>query len=89
MKLDSKHRLTSDDDNYILQRERAKHSKANEWQNIGYWGDLSQLLASYARQILRSKRGKTTFTAISRDLRTLTLAIERIGKQCVTLWRKD
>ena len=38
---------------------------------------------------VRSKRERPPFTAISCDLRTLRQAIERIGKQCVTLWGRN
>ncbi len=91
LQLHDNYRITTDEYNFILQRKMdpeknpRKGKKANisaeKWKNIGYWGDLSQLLASYTRQVLRSKRGKTTFTALSRELRTLTQAIERIGEQ--------
>ncbi len=95
LQLDDNYRIVTDEYNFILQRKmdpeknprKGKRTKsAEKWKNIGYWKDLSQLLASYTRQVLRSKRGKTTFTALSRDLRTLTQAIERIGEQCVGLW---
>ena len=67
-------------------RKGKRATSTEKWKNIGYWADLSQLLASYTRQVLRTEIGKTTFTALSRDLRTLTQAIERIGEQCVRLW---
>ena len=53
MNLDSKHRLICDDDNYILQRKRkrANGSKANEWQNVGYWQDLGQALQAYSNGV--------------------------------------
>ncbi len=99
LQLDDKYRIMSDERNFILQkkanpeknpRKGRKAKKATEqWRNVGHWKDLSQLLASYTRQILRSKTGKTTFTALSRDLRTLKQAIERIGEQCVGLWGKN
>jgi len=56
MKLDKNYRLTSDDDNYILQRKRkrANGSKANEWQNIGYWKDLGQALEAYSNGVKRA-----------------------------------
>ncbi len=98
LKLDDKHRIVSDEHNFILQRKSdpdknpRKGKKAKEaidqWKNLGYWKDLSQLLASYTRQVVRSKTGKTSLTALSRDLRTLKQAIERIGEQCVGLWGK-
>ncbi len=98
LQLDDHYRIVSDEHNFILQRKsdpkknprKGKKAKAAsvKWKNLGYWKDLSQLLASYTRQVLRSKTGKSSFTALSRDLRTLRQAIERIGKQCVTLWGK-
>ncbi len=56
MNLDSNHRLISDDFNFILQRKRkrAKNSKANEWQTLGYWKDLGQALAAYSRCVTRA-----------------------------------
>ena len=30
----------------------------DQWKNLGYWKDLSQLLASYSRQVLRTEIGK-------------------------------
>ena len=98
LQLDDNYRIATDEYNFILQRKmdpeknprKGKKAKSVEkWKNIGYWKDLSQLLTSYTRHVLRSKRGKTTFTAISRDLRTLTQAIERIGEQGVTRWGKE
>ena len=98
LQLDNKYRIVSDEHNFILQRKsdpkknprggKKANTSAEKWKNIGYWGDLSQLLASYTRQVLRSKTGKTSLTALSRDLRTLRQAIERIGNQCVTFWGK-
>ncbi len=99
LQLDDKYRIVSDERNFILQRKtdpkknprKGKKAKAasEQWKNIGYWKDLSQLLASNTREVLRSKTGEiTSLTALSRDLRSLTQAIERIGEQCVTLWGK-
>ena len=61
MNLDSKHRLICDDFNFILQRKRkrAKNSKANEWQNIGYWQDLGQALEAYSRCVTRASLPST------------------------------
>jgi hypothetical protein len=55
----------------------------------GYWADLSQLVTSYSREVLRAKRRNTTVKTLSHDLRTLRQAIERIGERCVTLWGKN
>jgi hypothetical protein len=99
LQLDDNYRIATDEYNFILQRKmdpeknprKGKGAKTSteKWKNIGYWGELSQLLASYSHEVLRSTREKTTLTALSRDLRTLTQAIERIGEQCVGLWGRD
>ncbi len=99
LQLDNNYRITTEEYNFILQRKmdpeknprkgKKANTSAEKWKNIGYWGDLSQLLASYTRQVLRTEIGDTTLKAISRDLRTLTQAIERIGEQCVRLWVRD
>ncbi len=98
LQLDDNYRIATDEYNFILQRKmdpeknprKGKRAKsAEKWKNIGYWADLSQLLASYTRQVLRTEIGDTTLKALSRDLRTLTQAIERIGEQCVRLWGRD
>lgn len=99
LQLDENYRIVSDEHNFILQRKsdpkknprKGKKAKAtsNQWKNLAYWKDLSQLLASYTRQVLRAKTGKTSLTALSRDLRSLAQAIERIGGQCVGLWGKN
>ncbi len=87
MKLDSKHRLTSDDDNYILQRKRnrAKKSKANEWQNIGYWQDLGQALEAYSRCVTRASL-PTTLEELLQLQHAHSTQIKRIGERCVSLW---
>ena len=56
LNLDNNYRLISDEYNYILQRKRkrAKRSKANEWQNIGYWQDRGQALEAYSRCVKRA-----------------------------------
>ncbi len=93
LQLNDEYRIFSDEHNFILQRKtdpeknprknRKDKEAGDQWRNIGYWKDLSQLLASYTREVLRGKTGKTSLTALSRDLRTLRQAIERIGEQCV------
>ncbi len=98
LQLDNKYRIVSDEHNFILQRKsdprknprkgKKANTSAEKWKNIGYWGDLSQLLASYTRQVLRSEIGKTNLKTLSRDLRSLTQAIERIGEQGVTPWER-
>ena len=99
LQLDDNYRIVSDEHNFILQRKAdpnknprkgKKARKAPEqWKNLGYWADLSQLLSSYSREALRMEIGQTTLKDLSRDLRTLRKAIERIGKQCVNLWGKN
>ena len=96
LQLDDKYRIFCDEHNFILQRKtdpdknprksRKPKETTDQWKNLGYWQDLSQLLSSYTRQVLRSEIGKTNLKALSRDLRTLTQAVEQIGEQCVTLW---
>jgi hypothetical protein len=94
LQLDDNYRIATDEYNFILQRKmdpeknprKGKRAKsAEKWKNIGCWKDLSQLLTSYSRQVLRTEIGDTNLEDLSRDLRTLTQAIERIGEQCVTL----
>ncbi len=99
MQLDDNYRIVSDEHNFILQRKvdpeknprKGKKAKVatTQWKNLGYWKDLSQLLASYTRQVLRTEMGKTTLKDLSRDLGTLRQAIERIGERCGTLWGRD
>ena len=96
LQLDDKYRIVSDEHNFILQRKadpkknprKGKKAKAasDQWKNLGYWKDLSQLLASYTRQVFRVEIGDTSLKTLSRDLRTLRQVIELIGEQCVTLW---
>ena len=98
LQLDDHYRIASDEHNFILQmkadpkKNPRKGKKAQEatdqWKNLGYWKDLSQVLASYSRQVLRTEIGRTSLKTLSRDLRTLRQAIERIGEQCVTLWER-
>jgi len=99
LQLDDNYRIVSDEHNFTLQRKAnpkknpRKSQKATKttdpWKNIGFWQDLSQLLTSYTRKVLRGKTGKASLTALSRDLRSLRQAVERIGKQCVTLWGRN
>ncbi len=99
LQLDDNYRIVTDEQSFILQRKmdpeknprRGKKAKtsAERWKSIGFWPDLSQLLASYTRQVLRTGIGDTTLKALSQDLRTLTQAIERIGEQCWGLWGKQ
>jgi len=89
MKLDNNYRLTSDDDNYILQRKRkrANGSKANEWQNIGYWQDIGQALEAYSRCVKRASL-PSTFDELLQLQHAHSTQIKRIGERCVGLWGK-
>ena len=68
LQLNDNYRIFSDEHNFILQRKtnpeknprknRKVKEATDQWKNLGYWKDLSQLLASYTRQVLRSKTGK-------------------------------
>jgi len=99
LQLDNNYRIVSDERNFTLQRKanpkknprKGKKAKAatDQWKNLGYWKDLSQLLASDSRDVLRRETGKTTLKDLSRDLRTLRQVIELIGERCVTLWGKN
>ena len=58
MNLDKNYRLLSDEHNFILQRKvplrtKKRAGKTKEWKNVGYWRDLGQALASYARRSIR------------------------------------
>ena len=96
LQLDDHYRIVSDEHNFILQRkanpkknprkDRKAKETTDQGRNLGYWKDPSQLLASYGRRVLRTEIGRTSLKSLSRDLRTLRQAIERIGEQCVTLW---
>ncbi len=97
--LDDNYRIVSDEHNFILQRKvdpnknprkgKRAQEASDQWKNIGYWKDLSQLLASYTRRVLKTEIGKTNLKTLSSDLRSLTQAIERIGDQCVGLWGRN
>ena len=68
LQLDDGYRIVSDEHNFILQRKSdpnknpRKGKKATKttdpWKNIGFWQDLSQLLTSYTKEVLRGKTGK-------------------------------
>ncbi len=91
MKLDNKHRLISDDFNFILQRRipptKKRKERSRAWQTLGYWKDLGQALQSYSRL-----RTRTAMPSTLNELLELTHAlgaqIEAIGERCVTLWGK-
>ncbi len=89
MILDKTYQLISDDFNFILQRKRkrAKHSKANEWQNIGYWQDIGQALQAYSRCVTRASL-PTTLDELLQLQHAHSTQIKRIGERCVSLWGK-
>jgi len=89
MILDNKHRLICDDFNFILQRKRkrAKNSKANEWQNIGYWQDLGQALQAYSNGVTRASLPNTLEELLQLQ-HAHSMQIKRIGERCVSLWGK-
>ncbi len=92
MILDKHYRLISDDFNFILQRKvpirsKKRAGKTKEWKNIGYWKDVGQALASYARQSIRDDMPSTLKELLALE-RGLGAQIEAIGEQCVSLWGK-
>ncbi len=90
MNLDNKHRLISDDFNFILQRKRkrANGSKANEWQNVGYWRDLGQALQAYSNGVKRASL-PSSFDELLALQHALSTQIEAIGERCVSLWGQE
>ena len=92
MKLDSNYQLISDDDNFILQRRipptKKRKERSKEWQNLGYWKDLSQALESYSRRRRREGVNGTTLSELIALERALSTQIKAIGERCVTLWGK-
>ncbi|MCH7803535.1 MAG: hypothetical protein IH937_05585 [Acidobacteria bacterium] len=92
MILDKHYRLISDDFNFILQRKvpirsKKRAGKTKEWRNVGYWRDLGQALASYARQSIRDDMPSTLNKLLALE-RALGAQIEAIGERCVSLWGK-
>jgi len=96
--LDEKHRIVSDEYNFILQkkadpkrgpntRKGKKLKKTGAWKDVGYWNDLGQLLLSYSRQESRAS-SVTNMEEVCRLLETLTKEIKAIGEQRVSLWSK-
>ena len=96
LKLDDSYRIGSDERNFILKQKtdpgkdprkgRKAQEATDQWKNLGYWKDISQLLSSYTRQVLRTEIGKTNLKTVSCDLRSLTQAVERIRVECRTFW---
>ncbi len=93
MKLDKNYRLISDEHNFILQRKvplrtKKRAGKTKEWRNVGYWRDLGQALASYARRSIRDDMPSSLNELLALE-RALSTQIKRIGERCVTLWGKE
>ncbi len=53
----------------------------------GYWKDVGQALASYARQSIRDDMPSTLDELIALE-HALSAQIEAIGERCVSLWGK-
>jgi len=92
MNLDKNYRLISDDHNFILQRKvplrsKKRAGKTKEWRNVGYWKDVGQALASYARQSIRDDMPSTLKELLALE-RALSAQISAIGERCVNLWGK-
>jgi len=91
MNLDNKHRLISDDFNFILQRRipptKKRKERSREWQTLGYWGDLGQALQSYSRLRTRTAMPSTLDELLALQ-HALSAQIEAIGERCVSLWGK-
>ncbi len=92
MNLDKNYRLITDEHNFILQRKvplrsKKRAGKTKEWKNVGYWKDVGQALASYARQSIRDDMPSTLSKLLALE-RALSAQIEAIGERCVTLWGK-
>ncbi len=92
MNLDKSYRLISDEHNFILQRKvplrtKKRAGKTKEWKNVGYWKDVGQALASYARHSIRDDTPSTLHKLLALE-RALGGQIEAIGKRCVSLWGK-
>ncbi len=92
MNLDDDYRLISDEHNFILQRKvplrtKKRAGKTKEWKNVGYWRDLGQALASYARQRIRDDMPSSLKELLALE-RALGAQIEAIGERCVSLWGK-
>ena len=92
MKLDKNYQLVCDEHNYILQRKvplrtKKRAGKTKEWKNVGYWRDLGQALASYARQSIRDDMPSSLKELLALE-RALGAQIRRIGERCVSLWGK-
>ncbi len=92
MKLDKNYRLISDEHNFILQRKvplrtKKRAGKTKEWKNVGYWRDLGQALASYARRSIRDDMPSSLKELLALE-RALGAQIEAIGEKSLTLWSK-
>ncbi len=92
MKLNKNYQLVCDEHNYILQRKvplrtKKRAGKTKEWRNVGYWRDLGQALASYARRSIRDDMPSSLKELLALE-RALGAQIEAIGERCVSLWGK-
>ena len=90
MNLDKNYRLLSDEHNFILQRKvplrtKKRAGKTKEWKNVGYWRDLGQALASYARRSIRDDMPSSLKELLALE-RALGAQIKSIGERCVSLW---
>ena len=92
LKLDRNYQLVCDEHNFILQRKvplrtKKRAGKTKEWRNVGYWRDLGQALASYARRSIRDDMPSSLKELLALE-RALGAQIEAIGERCMTLWGK-
>ncbi len=88
--LDNNYRIIADDDNFILQRKlpmrgKKRADRSKQWQSVGYWKDISQVLRAYSRLFVRRKL-PNTFEQLLELEHALSVQIEAIGEQCVSLW---
>ncbi len=92
LNLDKNYQLVCDEHNFILQRKvplrtKKRAGKTKEWKNVGYWRDLGQALASYARRSIRDDMPSSLNELLAFE-RALGAQIEAIGERCVSLWGK-
>ena len=87
LNLDKNYQLICDEHNFILQRKvplrsKKRAGKTKEWKNVGYWKDIGQALASYARQSIRDDMPSTLNKLLALE-RGLGAQIAAIGERCV------
>ena len=85
MNLDNNYRIIADDDNFILQRKlpmrgKKRADRSKQWQSLGYWKDISQVLQAYSRLFVR-RQLPNTFEQLLELEHALSAQIEAIGKQ--------